>query len=164
MQHPTNRLRRSAALFAVAVVVPVLSGCASNFGSQVMQPYTPGEGVYDDTGTVEGYNMLVVADEEGNGTLIATLINSGDAPDSLTNVTVQQAEGSAPEADLEGEVELLPDQPVQLHEEAAVSLAGEGVQPGYWVQVSLDFAEGDTISRRVPVRPQEGPYADIEVS
>jgi hypothetical protein len=166
VQQPTLRLRRSAAIFAVAVVAPILSGCASNFSSQVLQPYTPGVGVYDNTGTVEAYNMVVVVDEQGNGTLVATLINTGDTPDALTGVTAQAEDevGTAPpQASLNGEVELQPEQPVQLSEEGAVSLTGDALQPGYFLQMSLEFVEGDTISRPVPVEAQEGPYAEVEI-
>lgn len=163
MQHLTDRLRRSAAVLAVAAALPVLSGCASNFGSQVQQPYTPGIGVYDSNGTAQGFNMVIVADGEGSGTLVATMLNEGDETDTLTGVGVETEGDRTIEAQLEDPVELPSEQLVQLHEEQAVTFSGEDMRPGWFVQLTLEFENAEPIVRQVPIEPQSDPYADVVI-
>jgi len=146
----------------VAAALPVLSGCASNFSSQVQQPYTPGVGVYDKTGVVEAFNLVIVSGQEGSGTLVASLLNTGDAPDALTGVTARNEDGAPLETQLRRDARLAPDRLVQLHEDAPVTITGDGVRPGYFVEISLQFRDGDTITRQVPVQDQQGPYADVD--
>ncbi|HET7326761.1 MAG TPA: hypothetical protein VFJ14_05675 [Nocardioidaceae bacterium] len=161
MQHLTNRLRRGAAALAVAAALPVLSGCASNFDSQVQQPYTPGIGVYDKSGTAQGFNMVIVANGEGSGTLVATMLNEGEETDTLTGVEVETEGDRTIAAELTEEVKLPPEQLVQLHESQAVTFSGEGMRPGWFVELTLEFATGEPIVRRVPIESHTGPYAEI---
>ena len=163
MHHLSAPVRRGAAALTAAAVLPVLSGCAANFGSQVQQPYTPGIGVYDDSGTAQGFNMVIVADGEGSGTLVATLLNEGDRTDRLVGVEVEPAGGRTIEAEVAEDVELPTEQLVQVHEEQAVSFSGEGMRPGYFVEVTLEFARGEPIIRQMPIEPQNGPYADVVI-
>lgn len=161
--HLSDRLRRSTAALAVAVALPALAGCASNFGSQVQQPYTPGIGVYDKGGTAQGFNMVIVADGEGSGTLVATLLNQGEGTDRLVGVQVQAEGDRSVTAKLAGEIELPSEQLVQVHEEQAVTFSGEGMRPGFFVEVTLEFANAEPIERRMPIESDTGPYSDIVI-
>lgn len=83
-----NHSRRSAVrvrTLGAAVVLGAtlaLSGCG--FGAQTLQTYTPAHGVNVDDGGVKVRNLLVVADERGQGVLSGAFAT--DVDDTLTRV------------------------------------------------------------------------------
>jgi hypothetical protein len=158
VQHRHGRVRRSAAVLAVALV---LSGCASNFDSPVLQPYAPSDGVQDREGDVLALNVLVVADSNGNGTLVAGLVNQAAEEDRLTGVQAV-AEAGAVEVDADTE-ELPPDTLVQLADGPSVSLRGDPIVPGAFIDVTLEFARAEPITFAVPVVANTDPYADVRI-
>lgn len=158
MQHRHRRVRRSAAVLAAALV---LSGCASNFGSPVLQPYAPSDGVQDRAGDVLALNVLIVADANGNGTLVGGLVNRSAEEDRLTGV---QAEAEAGSIQVDAATEELPPETlVQLADAPSVSLQGEPVVPGAFIDVTLEFARAEPIDFPVPVVANTGPYAEVPI-
>ena len=80
-------LRRSIAAAAVALAVPALSSCGSNFNAPTDQVYTPGIGVNNRDGSVDVLHALIVSGEDGSGTIIAGLVNNDQRnDDALTEV------------------------------------------------------------------------------
>ncbi|MPZ97468.1 MAG: hypothetical protein GEU96_21765 [Propionibacteriales bacterium] len=164
MPHATDRLRRSVVVVAAAAALPVLSACASNFGSPVLQPYTPSVGVNDRDTDIDALDVFIVANESGAGTLVGAIVNQADEEDSLVGVTVTEKDAEITVAIAGDSAELPAGELVQLADEPSVSLTGDALTPGAFVEVSLDFQNGDTITFEVPVVANDGHYADVEVA
>jgi hypothetical protein len=163
VQHATRRLRRSTALLGLTALLPAVTACSSNFDSPVLQPYNPSVGVYDRSGTVEAFNVLAVTDDQGSGTLVASLINQGDEPDRLTAVDVQAEGDRQVTAQLRGPVDLEPKELVLLHEGPSVTLAGDGLEAGYFMTLTMEFERAETVTLRIPTETNGGPYADVPI-
>ncbi|HEX2174841.1 MAG TPA: hypothetical protein VHG70_02930 [Nocardioidaceae bacterium] len=158
--HPSRRRRALAA--AVAVALPLLSGCASGFDSPVLQDYNPAVGVNVRDDGVWGMNLLVVASESGRGTLVGVLLNKTRRTDRLVGATVESEQGAPPlqSSMLRPSVVLPPERLVQLDEPPTVQVQGEARQ-GLFVQLTLQFERSQPIQVQVPVVSPEGPYEDV---
>lgn len=90
---PTGRSRplRTVALAVIIVALsPLLAGCWQGFGaSTTMQnSMNSGNGTQVITGSLRIENATIVRNEEGRASLVVAVFNQGDAPDSLTAVTI----------------------------------------------------------------------------
>ncbi len=150
---PVTRRRIAAA--SLVLLVPVLAACSS-FEYQTDQVYQPGVGVNERSGTVDVLGAVVVRTSEGEGTFVASLVNTGEEVDRLTNVS-----GEGLDAEVVSPVELRPDVLLNLAKEGAVKVNGDDVAPGNWVRVNLEFASGQQTEMNVPVVSRTGEYADI---
>jgi hypothetical protein len=158
------RRRRGLAVALVAAALPVLSGCASNFGSPVLQDDNPVTGVNVRQGGVWGLNMLVVLDESGQGTVVGALINNAARDDRLVEVTLEAERGRGPVRTslVRQQVTLPPDQLVEMSEPPTVAVQGD-VQPGLFLGLTLRFQRAEPIQAQVPVMAPEGPYAEVTI-
>lgn len=146
MSHIKARLRTASTIVTAALAAVLLTGCG--FGAQTLQPYTPAEGVNLDVGTVKVRNLVVVADEDGNGILSGSLVSS--STDALAAVHVTPlGTGNAVGTPLTvtplrpvvlpaGELAVLTDP------SPAFAVAGDGLTPGQTVTLSLVFESGAT--------------------
>lgn len=154
-------LRSRFALAAVAVVVPALAGCGTNFNAQTDQVYNPSRGVTDRSGTIDVLNALVVSGTDGSGTVVATLANNTDEADKLLTVTI---DGSAANINAAaGSTDIEPLGHVNLGTSGAVAGSGEGIVPGRFVELAFTFETGEAITVDAPVVPNTGDYADVPV-
>lgn len=87
--------RRAAALVAAAVLVPSLTGCWAGYGAQTAQQANQavGNGASMQTGDIEirGATWVRSTTNPAEATLVATFVNSGEMPDTLTKVEVEPA-------------------------------------------------------------------------
>ena len=154
----TDRLppvtRRRIAAATLVLLVPALAACGFNY--QTDQVYQPGVGVNDRSGTVDVLGAVVVRTSEGEGTLVASLVNTGSKDDRLTTVS-----GDGLDAEVVSPVELAPDELLNLAKEGAVKVNGDRVAAGNWVRVNLEFASGQQTEMNVPVVSRTGEFADI---
>jgi hypothetical protein len=153
---------------AALVAAPaLLSGCASNFDSPVLQDYNPVTGVNVREDGVWGMNMLVVLDERsGQGTLVGTLLNNTRPEDRLVEASVTLGpgdEGELTSSLVRSSVPLPPDRLVQLSDPQTLQVEGE-IEAGLFVGLSLQFQRSEPIEVQVPVVPLEGPYADVPLA
>jgi hypothetical protein len=153
-------LRRSIAVTAI-VLAPVLSSCG--FNQPTDRVYTPGVGVNERDGEVDVLNALVVSGAPGSGSLVATLSNNDlDEGDALVQVA-GSGEDSALRVDLGGPLEVRPGASLSVSDEAEVSVEGEAIEAGAFVELTFTFQNAGTATLQVPVVPRRGPYADIPV-
>ena len=89
---PVDAALARAAFAASAVVA--LAGCAANFNAPTNDPYQPAAGISDRTGDVYALNTLVVTDEAGNGTVVASLINQATTDDTLQSFSATDSTGA----------------------------------------------------------------------
>ena len=147
--------RRRIAAASLVLLVPALAACSS-FDYQTDQVYQPGVGVNERSGTVDVLGAVVVRTSEGEGTFVASLVNTGTEDDRLTNVS-----GDDIDAEVVSPVELSPDVLLNLAKEGAVKVNGDGVAPGEWVRLNLEFESGQQTEMNVPVVARTGEFADI---
>ena len=155
------RLRRFLGAALLVAVLP-LAGCASNFSSPVLQDYNPTVGVNVREGDVWALNMLVVLPESGPGTLVGSLLNKTPGADTLVGASVQAEPDEAPveSAMVRPDVALPAERLVSLSDTPTVAVEGE-VEPGRFVDVTLEFERAGPVQVQVPVLAPEGPYADV---
>lgn len=155
------RLRRGL-VAAVALTLPVLSGCASGFDSPVLQDYNPSVGVNVRTGDVWAMNLLVVLPESGQGTLVGALLNQTPTADRLVGATVESEPDEQPirSSMVRSSVPLAPERLVELSEPTTVAVEGN-VTPGRFVTVTLQFQRAEPIEVKIPVVAPTGAYAEV---
>ena len=165
------RLARGCVALATALLGLVLGGCGqTGFEAQTNASYDPGVGSNEAFGDVPVLAVLVVDNGEGNGTLSATLTRRTERPVSLVGVaaTSSPSDGTQPEP-IEvgfGEPLEIPANteaaPLVLTNGTPISLSGETVQPGRFIELTFQFDNGQTVTLDAPVvsRPEEGGLYD----
>lgn len=159
-------LRRRLAVAATILVAPALSSCGVNFGAQTDQLYTPADGVNQRDGSVDVLNALLVADEAGAGRFIATLVNNEpETEDELVGIRGAEEASDASVTIGEGETVIPEGGLLNLAEEGAAVIEVNGdpetVRPGFFIALTLTFADAEEVTVEVPVLSPEGPYADL---
>lgn len=157
-------VRRSIAVAAAVLAVPALSSCG--FDAQTNQPYTPTIGVYSKDSTVEVLNAVVVVggSTPSKGTVVATLVNSDmDEADALTGVSGSGESQNATFQIEGGRVEIPADGLVDLSDTGAVTLQGgdSDLTPGLLVPVTFSFERAASVTLKLPVVLNDGPYAEV---
>ncbi|MFZ9988300.1 MAG: hypothetical protein ACO3HV_11160 [Candidatus Nanopelagicales bacterium] len=87
----TPRFARTLALaMTVVAVSPLLAGCWQGFGaSTTMQnSMNSGNGTQEIVGSLRIENATIVRNDAGRASLVVAVFNQGDAPDTLSAVTV----------------------------------------------------------------------------
>ena len=159
MENVNVTLRRSIA--AAVLLVPVLASCG--FNEPTDRVYTPGVGVNERSGTVDVLHALVVSGADGSGTIVATLSNNDvRESDALTRIT-GSGEDAALAVTLEGPVEIPAGGSVSLADETEVSVEGQSLTAGTFVELTFSFERGENVVVEVPVVARRGDYAEIPV-
>jgi hypothetical protein len=149
-------LRRSIAVAAV-VLAPVLSSCG--FDAPTDRVYTPAVGVNERSGSVDVLNAVVVSGADGSGTLVATLVNN----DTTESETLQDVAGNGVTVRLDGPVDVERGASVSLIDETEISLDGEEVKPGNFIELTFRFEQAEAVTVEMPVVARRGTYAEIPV-
>jgi hypothetical protein len=161
--------RRHTAAAAACALALALSGCTqTGFSAQTNAGYDPGVGSNEAFGDVATLAVLVVSEEEGEGTLSATLTHRIDDPPEPVELTAVTAVATADDEPIEvsfGEpIEVPPNEaaaPAVLANE--VQLSGPAVRAGYFVDVTFEFSTGKTVTVSAPVvdRGDTGMYDGV---
>ncbi len=150
----TTSQRRAA--FAALVLAPVLTACG--FNVQTDQVYQPADGVLNRDGDVYILNALIVSGADGSGTFVAQFANNNlEQPDQLVSVTGAEITVDAEEIDIPAGGS------VNLAEEGTISVEGDEVTAGGFVDLTLVFANGQSTDLKVPVVLNDGYYTDVPV-
>lgn len=147
---------------AAVGLASVLAGCSPGFNATSIKPYAPSDGVRADSGDLRVLNALVVSSSSyTSGVLSATIVNRGDKPDRLTDVT-----SPAGQATFTGDGTLDPGSALTLGAgtDASVTLSGLTKLPGETITVKLTFQRADPLTLHTFVVTPEGPYASITPS
>jgi hypothetical protein len=139
---------------AALLLAPALTACG--FSAQTDQVYQPAVGVNDRSGSVDILNALIVSGEDGSGTFAGTLVNkdttTDDRLDSVSGegITASRRTVDVPAAGV-----------ARLAQSGDVSLAGDRIVPGNFVEITLTFEGGQTTTVSVPVVEAGGDYAEV---
>ena len=157
-------MKRSKPVLAVAgalAAVLTLSACgASGPDAPTRNTKKVTDGAEMDSGNIKVRDLLLVAQPDGSAVLVATIINSGEAADSLTGISangIAAMTGTSP-------IALATDKPAIFAGPSANQVAvipALNVQPGNRVPVTLTFTGTPEIKIDAIVREQAGIYADV---
>lgn len=148
----TARWRRILVLPAVFFA---LAGCAMQEGTQNW--YNATDGSSADAGAIAIRNVVVVASEDDEATVLATFVNRSD-PDELVEVVVGETTAT-PEI---GSVQIPAGSSASIGPDAAsrVDANGSGAEPGHIVNVEFRFESAPRTSVAAVVQETTGLYAD----
>jgi hypothetical protein len=155
----SKRLRTTTA--AVALTLPVLASCSSNFNAPTDQVYTPGVGVNDRSGNIDVLHALIVSGEDGSGTVIAGLANNDpEKADQLASVSGAGNDASIQISD-GGPVEIPAGGFVQLADEGNIAVTATQIQPGKFIELTFNFASSESVDIEVPVVANTEEFSDV---
>jgi hypothetical protein len=158
----TRRLRRAPVAAAVAAVAAVLTGCSAGFDATSIQPYAPSDGVLANTGEIRLLNVLVVAPEGSDtGVVSMTVVNRGQRPDRLTEVTSPHGT-----VELTGDTSLPPGQALQVGQDGDVSAVISDLtrEAGQVVTLRFAFSRTEPVTVDTVIVPASGDYAELTPS
>jgi hypothetical protein len=148
----------------LAAVCWLLASCAAGFNAQTQQQYQAGEGISDRSTDIYVLNALVVADDQGNGTLVGTLINQSGQADELQKVSFTGADGKPIRTTkLTSPVPLDYQQSAQLESDGLVRITGDGVRAGDFITATLTFGNAAPIELGIPIVPTGPMYTSVPV-
>ena len=144
---PTRR-RLSISLAALALVAGLASGCTAG---DWRYDSPPAAGVQQDSGTVKARNIMVLADEQGDGLVLGSVFTT--EPLDLTQVAVaaEQEDGSFGDP-----VAVAVTGSVPVNQGLALGakesrVEGAGLQEGLLADVFMEFSDGTTMTVKAPV-------------
>lgn len=151
-----SRLHRRAAGVAMALILT--AGCG---GAGVKSE--PAIGTGERSETVSALSFAAVTDGRGVATVVGTLLNEGEARDRLIGARAEARVGDVIAALPDGPISLPTSAPVQLAPRKGIMLVSPEFREGSLIHLTMKFARSPDITMKIPVEPQTGPYADIEV-
>ncbi len=148
----------------LTAVVFALGGCGAGFNAETDQPFNPGAGINDRAGTIYLLNAIVVADDKGAGTLVATLANESGKDDKLLSVTATDATGTIISVSMpNGAVDLPAGQAVQLLTNNDVTFNSPLLKPGFGANLSFEFEKAAAIRINVPVTGRLAEFSTVTI-
>jgi hypothetical protein len=157
-------VRRSIAVAAALVAATVMSSCGVNFDAQTDQVYNPAVGVNDRDGSVDVLNALVVSGSAGSGTVVATLVNNDQEKDDSVRGIAGAGQDSSLAVQVGGPKAIPAGGLLNLAEQGKVTVRGEQVLPGNFVEITFSFDRGEAVTVNAPVVSSDNPdYADVQV-
>ena len=144
-----RHVRRNLALAIGALVFAVPSVASCGFDYATDREYTPAVGANNQDGIVDVLNGVIVAQEAGSGTFLATLSNNSST-ETISFETLDFGSNST--------VQVAPFDPIELKPRTFANLAtGTGIKvagsltPGDFIGLTLGFSNGETATLKVPV-------------
>lgn len=146
-------IQRRAAIAAL-LLAPALTACG--FSAQTDQVYQPAVGVNDRSGSVDILNAVIVSQTDGSGTFAGTLVNKNQTQDDvLDNVSGPGITAST------GSVTIKAGQNALLAKTGQLTLTGEPIKAGSFVELTFSFGSGQSTTMKVPVVTDTGDYAGV---
>ena len=153
--------RKSAYLIALsAALTLVLTGCAngSNAPTRMIRQVT--DGVEGASGSINARDILIVAQPDGSGVLVGTIINEASSADAVTAIKVS----SIPVTFGNKNLALAQNTPVIFAGPSATNsgiVPGLNAAPGTRVPLEIDFANSAPIQLSALVREKADIYANV---
>lgn len=160
----TRSLRLTGAAITLSASL-ALTGCGMNV--QTLQEYTPAHGVNAQTGDIKVRNLLIVANDAGQGVLSASLVTP--TKDELVSISgtalTPDGEPAGPLLFTASPVQLPANQLVVLTDtQPPITVTSADMKPGLTAQVDLGFSSGGQTQLIVPVVSASDPtYSSVQV-
>jgi len=156
---PKKNLKSARSALFGALLIVGLTGCnASGPDAPTRNVRQVTDGVEATSGDVKAVNVLLVAQEDGSAVLVGTIINGGDADDSIISITANEITGevSAPS--------LVKNEPAIFSGDSANSTAkfvGLNAKASDRVNIEITFANAAPIKLNAIVRAKAEAYANV---
>lgn len=153
-------VRRSIAVAAAVLTLPSLASCG--FDVYTNRQYTPGVGTYSKASSVDVLNAVIVSSERGEGTLVTTLVNN-DLENEGRLVSITGTGTDPVEVSISGETTIAPESFIKLSDAAQVTVTGDAVRQGFFVELTYAFDNADSVTLMVPIEDwdPDGPYGEV---
>lgn len=135
----------------------MLAGCGAGHNSITIKPYTPTDGNQAQSDAVKVRNFLVVAEADGSGSIIGTVVNAADQSDAITSITIN----NAPVISAPSVLPLAKNVPVIFGGESANAtgfVPALGARAGQLVPVTITFANAAPVDFTAVVREPTGEF------
>ena len=153
-----------AALLSAAVLV--LSGCATGFNAATNTQGDSGNGRSVDVGAIQIRNATVVADaaDPSRATVLMTVINTDDAIDDVLNgVAVADSVSVAGEVSIPLSSKDVVNVGFDSEYRIVITSVGNELKPGTYVNLSFQFASGQSVPMSLLINDKSGFYEEIEI-
>ena len=153
-----------AALLSAAVLV--LSGCATGFNAATNAQGDSGNGRSVDVGAIQIRNATVVADaaDPSRATVLMTVINTDDAKDDVLNgVVVADSVSVAGEVSIPLSSKDVVNVGFDSEYRIVIASVGNELKPGTYVNLSFQFASGQSVPMSLLINDKSGFYEEIEI-
>lgn len=141
-----------------------LSGCAVGFNAQTNIQGNSGNGRTANISNIQIRNAVIVVDEKDQtkATLIASVINTADKNDSLSEIIIDPAINIT-----FSKIDLLPNKPTSIGYNSSLvvqlSTSGASLAPGRFIDVKFIFANNEPVELSLLVVANTGYYSDVQV-
>jgi len=153
--------RKSAYLIAIsASLTLVLTGCSNGTNAPTRMIRQVTDGVEGASGSINARDILIVAQPDGSGVLVGTIINEGTSADAVTAIKVNSIAATFGNKNLA----LAQNTPLIFAGDSATNsgvIAGLNATPGTRVPLEIDFANSAPIQLSALVREKADIYANV---
>lgn len=138
----------------------LLTGCGAgpNAPTRLIKQVT--DGVERQVGDIKLLHLLLVKQSDGSAVLVGTVINNGESPDLITNISANGIPAQiSPTALISA-----PEQPLIFAGESANALAvfpGLNVKPGRHVSLQIALRNSGSVTVETLVRDRIGEFANV---
>ena len=144
-RHPRRNLALTIA--ALLFAVPSLASCGFNYATD--REYSPAAGSNNQDGVVDVLNAVIVSEDEGSGTFVASLVN-GDPAATIHLTSLSFGSNSTIDVADFDPIEIKPRQAVNLADGLGIKVQGDFTK-GEFLALTLGFDNGESASLNVPV-------------
>ena len=154
------RVRIRSRVTLIAMTLVLLTGCGAGPNAQTRLINQVTDGVEKKVGDIKMLHMLLVKQSDGSAVLVGTVINNGENPDLITNMTVNDIPAQvAPTA-----LVVTPETPLIFAGDSANALAvfpGLNVKPGRHVTMEITLRNAGVVTLEALVRDRVGEFANV---
>lgn len=138
----------------------LLTGCGAgpNAPTRLIKQVT--DGVEREVGDIKLLHLLLVKQSDGSAVLVGTVINNGQSPDLITNISANGIPAQISPTALIA----TPEQPLIFAGESANALAvfpGLNVKPGRHVSLQIALRNSGSVTVETLVRDRIGEFANV---
>ena len=138
----------------------LLTGCGAgpNAPTRLIKQVT--DGVERQVGDIKLLHLLLVKQSDGSAVLVGTVINNGESPDLITNISANGIPAQISPTALIA----TPEQPLIFSGESANALAvfpGLNVKPGRHVSLQIALRNSGSVTVETLVRDRIGEFANV---
>jgi hypothetical protein len=158
--HPRKTVLTLKSIATAVVLVLTLTGCASGPNAATRNIKKVTDGAEADSGMIKARDILIVAQPDGSGVLVGTIVNVGPTADQLTGITINGITATIST----GSIALDLDKPAIFAGDSAnasAAVVGLGKTPGQRVNVGLTFANAAGVTLDAIVREKTGIYVNV---
>jgi hypothetical protein len=153
----------SARITVIAMSLVLLTGCGAGPNAPTRNIKQVTDGVEREVGDIKLLHLLLVKQSDGSAVLVGTVINNGQSPDLITNMS---ANGIGAQVS-PGTLIATPEQPLIFAGESANALAvfpGLNVKPGRHASLEITLRNSGSVTVDTLVRDRIGEFANVAPS